>query len=377
MRKLILGGNSLITGSGSLNYLENIKEKNVFILTGSKSMMENGVIGRMEAILQKNDCNIKVYTGIKKNPDEDTILQAMKDKNDFCPQVLIAIGGGSPMDAAKIMTIFYEYPQLNFEDLRLGNIPQSRNMLNFIAIPTTSGTASEVTRASVVTFRKDNIKIGLKSDAFVPDVAILDPDLTMTMPDKVVAETGMDAMTHAVEAYCNEAIEDFTEVLARGAVGGLYKYLPISYHEKTLLSREKVHNYHCMAGYAFANAGLGMVHGIAHSIGGKFDEAHGLINAVALPYVLEYNSQNPVVKEKLTILAKEIGVECFVSAIKELNAKLNIPTSFSHIGIEKEIFYKDLAEITLNALQGSTRSNPIKMTQESMQALLVKIYEGK
>lgn len=376
MRKLMLGGNFLITGVGSLNYLENIKDKTVFIVTGSKSMLENGVIGKMEETLHKNECQVKVYSGIRKNPDEDSILAAMKVMNDFCPQVLIAIGGGSPMDAAKIMAIFYEYPQLTFEDLRAGKIPQNRNMLKFIAIPTTSGTASEVTRASVVTFRRDNIKIGLKSDAFVPDVAILDPTLTMTMPKKIVAETGMDAMTHAVEAYCNEAVEDFTEVLARGAVGGLYKYLPISYHEETLQSREKVHNYQCMAGYAFANAGLGMVHGIAHSIGGKFDEAHGLINAVVLPYVLEYNSQNPVVKEKLAILAKEIGVECFVDAIKALNTKLNIPRSFAEMGIDKEIFYNDLAEIIDNALQGSTRANPVKMTCESMKALLLKIYEG-
>ena len=372
----MLGGNFLITGAGSLNYLENIKDKTVFIVTGSKSMLENGVIGKMEETLHNNECQVKVYSGIRKNPDEDSILAAMKVMNDFCPQVLIAIGGGSPMDAAKIMAIFYEYPQLTFEDLRAGKIPQNRNMLKFIAIPTTSGTASEVTRASVVTFRRDNIKIGLKSDAFMPDVAILDPTLTMTMPKKIVAETGMDAMTHAVEAYCNEAVEDFTEVLARGAVGGLYKYLPISYHEETLQSREKVHNYQCMAGYAFANAGLGMVHGIAHSIGGKFDEAHGLINAVVLPYVLEYNSQNPVVKEKLAILAKEIGVECFVDAIKALNAKLNIPRYFAEMGIDKEIFYNDLAEIIDNALQGSTRSNPVKMTCESMKALLLKIYEG-
>lgn len=376
MRKLMLGGNFLITGVGSLNYLENIKDKTVFIVTGSKSMLENGVIGKMEETLHNNECQVKVYSGIRKNPDEDSILAAMKVMNDFCPQVLIAIGGGSPMDAAKIMAIFYEYPQLTFEDLRAGKIPQNRNMLKFIAIPTTSGTASEVTRASVVTFRRDNIKIGLKSDAFMPDVAILDPTLTMTMPKKIVAETGMDAMTHAVEAYCNEAVEDFTEVLARGAVGGLYKYLPISYHEETLQSREKVHNYQCMAGYAFANAGLGMVHGIAHSIGGKFDEAHGLINAVVLPYVLEYNSQNPVVKEKLAILAKEIGVECFVDAIKALNAKLNIPRYFAEMGIDKEIFYNDLAEIIDNALQGSTESNPVKMTCESMKALLLKIYEG-
>ena len=376
MRKLMLGGNFLITGVGSLDYLENIKDKTVFIVTGSKSMLENGVIGKMEETLHNNECQVKVYSGIRKNPDEDSILAAMKVMNDFCPQVLIAIGGGSPMDAAKIMAIFYEYPQLTFEDLRAGKIPQNRNMLKFIAIPTTSGTASEVTRASVVTFRRDNIKIGLKSDAFMPDVAILDPTLTMTMPKKIVAETGMDAMTHAVEAYCNEAVEDFTEVLARGAVGGLYKYLPISYHEETLQSREKVHNYQCMAGYAFANAGLGMVHGIAHSIGGKFDEAHGLINAVVLPYVLEYNSQNPVVKEKLAILAKEIGVECFVDAIKALNTKLNIPRYFAEMGIDKEIFYNDLAEIIDNALQGSTRANPVKMTCESMKALLLKIYEG-
>ena len=281
------------------------------------------------------------------------------------------------MDAAKVMTVFYENDELNFDNVLEKGLPDKRKKVKLIAIPTTSGTASEVTRAAVVTFKEKNIKIGLKTDAFIPDLAILDPVLTLSMPKHIVAETGMDAMTHAVEAYCNENLDDFTEVMARGAVEGLYRYLPISYQEGTVESREKVHNYQSLAGFAFTNVGLGMVHGIAHAIGGQFNEGHGLINAVALPYVLEYNRQHSKkVADKLNILAKTIGVEDFVMAIRQLNKVLNIPNSFKEIGIKQEDNYDNFTLLLGNALQGSTKSNPVKISEADMKELLKEIYAG-
>lgn len=377
MKRLLFGGESFVTGKDSLEYLKNITVKKAFIVAGSNSMMKNGVIGRIEALLQKNGAETLVHSGISKNPDTFCVLEGVEKMRQFSPDLVIAIGGGSPMDAAKVMTVFYENDELNFDNVLEKGLPDKRKKVKLIAIPTTSGTASEVTRAAVVTFKEKNIKIGLKTDAFIPDLAILDPVLTLSMPKHIVAETGMDAMTHAVEAYCNENLDDSTEVMARGAVEGLYRYLPISYQEGTVESREKVHNYQSLAGFAFTNVGLGMVHGIAHAIGGQFNEGHGLINAVALPYVLEYNRQHSKkVADKLNILAKTIGVEDFVMAIRQLNKVLNIPNSFKEIGIKQEDYYDNFTLLLGNALQGSTKSNPVKISEADMKELLKEIYAG-
>lgn len=377
MKRLLFGGESFVTGKDSLEYLKNITAKKAFIVAGSCSMIKNGVIGKLETILQKNGAETFVHSGISKNPDTNCILDGVKKMRQFSPDLVIAIGGGSPMDAAKVMTVFYENEELTFDNVLEKGLPDKRKKVKLIAIPTTSGTASEVTRAAVVTFKEKNIKIGLKTDAFIPDIAILDASLTLSMPKHVVAETGMDAMTHAVEAYCNEKLDDFTEVMARGAVEGLYRYLPISYQEGTIESREKVHNYQSLAGFAFTNVGLGMVHGIAHAIGGQFNEGHGLINAVALPYVLEYNRKHSKkVADKLDVLAKTIGVNDFVAAIHQLNNELNIPNSFKEMGIEKHDYDNNFTLLLANALQGSTKSNPVKVSEADMEQLLKEIYEG-
>ena len=379
MRKLMLGGNFLITGAGSLNYLENIKDKTVFIVTGSKSMLENGVIGKMEETLHNNECQVKVYSGIRKNPDEDSILAAMKVMNDFCPQVLIAIGGGSPMDAAKIMAIFYEYPQLTFEDLRAGKIPQNRNMLKFIAIPTTSGTASEVTRASVVTFRRDNIKIGLKSDAFVPDVAILDPTLTMTMPKKIVAETGMDAMTHAVEAYVSTAANQITDACAEKAISMISEWLrPAVANGENIEARDAMAYAQYLAGMAFNNASLGYVHAMAHQLGGFYNLPHGVCNAILLPHVCEFNLI--ACPDRYAKIAQLMGVNtdglttteaafAAIDAIRELSASIGIPSGLAELGVKAE----DHAVMTSNAQKDACMlTNPRKATD----AQVIAIFES-
>ncbi|MEG6586249.1 iron-containing alcohol dehydrogenase [Dendrosporobacter sp. 1207_IL3150] len=376
MKKLVLGGESLITGAGSLEYLKSITASRAFIVTGSRSTIENGTIDKIKGYLGQSSITT-VFSGINKNPDTTAILAGLEVMREFKPDLLIAVGGGSPLDAAKVMALFYEYPQINFNNFFSVEIPERRRNLKFIAIPTTSGTGSEVTKAAVVTFKEQNLKIGLKTMAFIPDVAILDAALTLTMPDNVVAETGLDAVTHAVEAYVNNNLDDFTEVMAKGAIEGLLHFLPISYHYKSLESREKVHHYQCLAGYAFDNVGLGLAHGIAHAIGGKFDLGHGLINAIALPYVLEYNSTSPVVKQKLENLARSIGANSFTGAIKKLNAALNIPSSLSQAGLSREEYYSDFSGLVENSLKGSTRLNPVIVSIEDMAEVLTSMYEGR
>jgi alcohol dehydrogenase class IV len=376
MKKLVFGGEALITGVGSLEYLNNIPAKRAFIVTGSKSMIENGTIARIQGYLAGIACESTVFTGISKNPDTGAILAGLEAMRAFKPDCLIAVGGGSPLDAAKVMALFYEYPHITFENFFDIEVPDKRSKLTFIAIPTTSGTGSEVTKAAVVTFREQNLKIGLKTLAFIPDIAILDAQLTLTMPDHVVAETGMDAMTHAVEAYINHNLDDFTEVMAKGAIEGLVRYLPVSYQDKTVESREKVHHYQSLAGYAFDNVGLGMAHGISHAIGGKFNLGHGLINAIVLPYVLQYNSRNPLVSEKLSELARALGCSSFIAAIRKMNAILRIPKSFAQAGISREQFFSGFDGLVENSLKGSTRANPVVVSSEDMAMLLTTIYEG-
>lgn len=376
MKQLIFGGESLIIGKGSIDYLKNIKDSRVFIVTGGKSMFKNGAIDKILKIFRENNCEVEIFSGIPKNPGTEIILSGVSKMKEFKPDTVLAIGGGSPMDASKVMALFYENENINFSNVLEIKLPSKRNKLKLIAIPSTSGTGSEVTKAAVVTFKDIDLKIGIKTDLFIPDIAILDSDLTMSMPPNVVAETGMDAITHAVECYINNSLDDFTEALAVGAVEGLFEFLPISFSKATPLSREKVHNYQCMAGLAFANVGLGMAHGISHALGGKFNTGHGLANAIALPYVLKYNSQDEQVKNKLDILAKRIGSENFIESVKELNIKLNIPSSIKALGIKLDDFNSSLEMLVSNSLEGATKVNPIAISKESMRELLINMYNG-
>lgn len=377
MKSLIFGGENIIIGRGAIESLKDVKAAKAFIVTGGRSMLESGVIARIQDLLGKTGCETYVYRGIKKNPDTDDVLGGVAKMNEFQPDLLIAVGGGSPMDAAKVMSLMYENPNITFDNVLTVPLPTKRTKLKFVAIPSTSGTGSEVTRAAVITFRDNAIKIGIKTPAFIPDIAILDADLAMTMPDNVVAETGLDALTHAVESYINTNLDDFTESMARCAVEGLFTYLPQSYKNKTVESREKVHHYQSLAGLAFDNVGLGMAHGISHAIGGMFDLGHGLTNGIALPYVLQFNSQNEQVSNKLGLLARAIGQEDFIKAVESLNSALSIPRSFKEAGINAEQFKDKFAILVQNSLKGATRINPIAVSEAQMAYILTCMFEGR
>ena len=378
MKEIRLHGEVVVIGANSIDYLRKMEFKRVFVVTGGKSMFKNGSIDTIVSIVRDKKAELYVYSGIAKNPDTECVLQGVKEMRDFQPDVVIAIGGGSPIDAAKAITFFYEFPEYNFDNITTKELPERRKTISFVAIPSTSGTATEVTKVTVITYKDKEIKIGLRAPVFIPTVSILDPNLTLSMPDNIVAETGMDALTHALECYTNNALDDYTECLAKGAIEGLFKYLPLSYINKDIESREKVHNYQCIAGMAFTNVGLGMAHGIAHAIGGKFDSAHGLINAVVLPYVLKFNSERSnAVREKLEYLKRVIDGKDIIEGVKELNKTLNIPKDFKEMGIPEEEFKEGFDLLVKNSLRGSTAVNPVKVSEEDMKELLMNIWEGE
>lgn len=377
MKELRFHGQAILTGRGAVEGLKDLPIGRAFIVTGGSSAVKNGMLDKITGILAAKGCQTLVFSGIPKNPPVGKVVEGIARMREFNPDTVIGVGGGSAIDAAKAMSVFYEHPELDVAIAWRQAIPQKREKIRLIAIPGTSGTASEVTCFSVLTYKEEDLKVGGKSAAFVPDWAILDVDMTLSMPKNVAAETGMDAMAHAVECYTNPALDDFTEAMASGAVAGLYEHLPASVLSGDPAAREKVHNYQCLAGCAFANVGTGLDHGIAHAIGGRYDLGHGLVIAVALPNVIEFNSRDAAVREKLARLARRIGRDDFAAAIRELNGRLGIPVSFKALGISEDDWAAGFDALVENALKGSTRVNPVPVSADDMKVILRSIYEGR
>ena len=379
MRKLVLSGKGILTGEGSLLALKDLKYERALLVTGGSSMIKSGVIARAEKYLQMNGTETDLFSGVPKNPSIEDVLKGLVICRKFKPDVILAIGGGSAMDCAKAILLFYEFPYLNFENVlefnKKGEIPTERKT-GLICVPSTSGTGSEVTRGTVITDPEKELKVPIMTDCLRPDLAILDPEITMTMPDHVAAETGMDALTHAIEAYTNHNLDDFDEGLCSSAIIGIMKWLPVSEFDKTLEAREKVHNYQAMAGIGFANVGLGMVHGIAHSFGAAYNMAHGLTNAIILPYVLRYNSRDAVVREKLAELSYRCHCNDIITEIEKMREKLGIPASFREAGITEEMYREKYDLLLEHAMLGATNVNPVKMTIEEMKKMLNVVYTG-
>lgn len=379
MRKLVLSGKGILTGEGSLLALKDLKYERALLVTGGSSMIKSGVIARAEKYLQMNGTETDLFSGVPKNPSIEDVLKGLVICRKFKPDVILAIGGGSAMDCAKAILLFYEFPYLNFENVlefnKKGEIPTERKT-GLICVPSTSGTGSEVTRGTVITDPEKELKVPIMTDCLRPDLAILDPEITMTMPDHVAAETGMDALTHAIEAYTNHNLDDFDEGLCSSAIIGIMKWLPVSVLDKTLEAREKVHNYQAMAGIGFANVGLGMVHGIAHSFGAAYNMAHGLTNAIILPYVLRYNSRDAMVRKKLAELSYRCHCDDIITEIEKMREKLGIPASFREAGITEEMYREKYDLLLEHAMLGATNVNPVKMTIDEMKKMLNVVYTG-
>ena len=386
-------------GENALEALKAFKGKKAFVCVGGGSMKRFGFLDRVVQYLQEAGMEVKLFEGIESDPSVDTVMKGAKEMQDFGPDWIVAIGGGSPIDAAKAMWIKYEHPECTFEDMcKVFGIPTLRNKAKFCAISSTSGTATEVTAFSIITDYKKGIKYPIADFEITPDVAIVDPALAQTMPKKLVAHTGMDALTHAIEAYVSTANCDYTDPLALHAIEMIRDNLVDSYNEDKK-ARSEMHNAQCLAGMAFSNALLGIVHSMAHKTGAVFGDLgahiiHGAANAMDLPKVIAFNAKDETAKKRYAKIADVIGlsghsdddkVKALITYVRGLNDKLNIPHCIKNYGadsypteqgfVPEKVFLERLHDISVNAIADAcTGSNPRQPSVEEMEKLLKCCY---
>lgn len=389
----------LYHGENALEALKTFTGKRAVICVGGGSMKRFGFLDKAIAYLQEAGMEVKVIDGIEPDPSVETVMDGAAVMQDFQPDWIVAIGGGSPIDAAKAMWIKYEYPETTFEDMcKVFGLPKLRTKAKFCAVSSTSGTATEVTAFSIITDYAKGIKYPIADFEITPDVAIVDPALAQTMPKKLVAHTGMDAMTHAIEAYVSTAHCDYTDPLAMHAIKMIQRDLVNSYNGD-VNARNEMHNAQCLAGMAFSNALLGIVHSMAHKTGAVFADfgahiIHGAANAMYLPKVIAFNAKNPEAKQRYGMIADAMNlggsnddekVALLIAALRKMNDDLNIPHCIKNYGadsypceqgfVPENVFLERLPMIAKNAIgDACTGSNPRIPTQEEMEKLLKCCY---
>ena len=379
----------LYYGPNSLQQLKNLEGKKAMIVLGGGSMKRFGFLDKAIACLKEAEIEVELFENVEPDPSVETVMKGAEAMRRFEPDWIISMGGGSPIDAAKAMWAFYEYPETTFEDLVIPfNFPTLRQKAKFLAIPSTSGTATEVTAFSVITDYQKGIKYPLADFNITPDVAIVDPKLTETMPPVLTAHTGMDALTHAVEAYVSTLHSPFTDPLALKAIEMVFDYLLDSYQEDAA-AREQMHYGQCMAGMAFSNALLGIVHSMAHKTGAAFSTGHiphGCANAIYLPYVIKYNAKEPEALKRYAEIARFVNLKgdtedalmlALCDKVDAYNVKMNIPKTLQVFGVNEDEFKEKVASIAELAVgDACTGSNPRAIDPAAMEKLLTCTYYG-
>lgn len=375
----------LYHGENALDALKTLEGNKAMVVVGGGSMKRFGFLDTIVNNLKEAGMEVELFEGVEPDPSVDTVMRGAKAMEEFQPDVIVAVGGGSPIDAAKAMWTFYEYPETKFEDLITPfGFPKLRKKAKFVAIPSTSGTATEVTAFAVITDYDKGIKYPLADFEITPDVAIVDPALAQTMPPKLTANTGMDALTHAIEAYVSTAHVDYTDALALHAIKMIDKDLIDSFKgDKD--ARARMHNAQCLAGMAFSNALLGIVHSMAHKTGAAYSGGHivhGAANAMYLPKVIAYNAKEPEAEKRYGEIAAFIGLEptskALIQHIREMNEAMNIASCIKDYEggiIDEAEFLEKLPEVAVNAVgDACTGTNPRPITPEQMEKLLKAAY---
>ncbi len=389
----------LYHGKGALEALKTFEGKKAVLCVGGSSMKKFGFLDRAVSYLNDAGIAVQIIDGIEPDPSVETVLKGAEAMIRFEPDWIIAMGGGSPIDAAKAMWIKYEYPEITFEEMcKVFGLPKLRQKARFCAISSTSGTATEVTAFSIITDYSKGIKYPIADFEITPDVAIVDPDLAETMPKKLVAHTGMDAMTHSIEAFVSTANCDFTDPLALYSIRMIQNDLIASYNGD-MSKRASMHNAQCLAGMAFSNALLGIVHSMAHKTGAAFADCgshiiHGAANAMYLPKVIAFNAKNEPAAKRYAVIADTMGlggstaqekVRLLIGYLRGMNDELNIPHCIKNYGadsyptengfVPEDVFLSRLPEIAKNAIgDACTGSNPRIPSQQEMELLLKCCY---
>jgi len=395
---------------GSTQYLEKMPDISKAFIVTDPYMVKLGYVDKILYYLRKRQqyVHCEIFSDVEPDPSVETVMKGCELMNKFKPDVIIALGGGSAMDAAKGMWLFYEHPETDFDLLRLKfmdirkrvyKFPKLGNKAKMVAIPTTSGTGSEVTSFAVITDKEKNVKYPLADYELTPDVAIIDPEYVMSVPPSVTADTGMDVLTHAIEAYVSILASDFTDGLAIKAIQLVFEYLPRAYKNgNDALAREKMHNASCIAGMAFTNAFLGINHSLAHKLGGEFHIPHGRANAVLLPYVIEYNAQKPtkfvslpkyetfIADKKYAEIAKalglpasttEEGVQSLIKAVRDLMKEINMPSTIAECKVDSKKFMAKVSELADKAFEDQcTSANPRLPLVSELEEIYLKAYSG-
>ena len=380
----------LYHGKDALDALKTLTGKKAIVVVGGGSMKRFGFLDKVVDNLKEAGMEVQLFEGVEPDPSVETVMKGAKAMTEFGPDWIVAIGGGSPIDAAKAMWAFYEYPDVTFDDLCIPfNFPTLRTKAHFCAISSTSGTATEVTAFSVITDYAKGIKYPLADFNITPDVAIVDPALCETMPKKLTAHTGMDAMTHAIEAYVSTLHCEYTDPLALHAIELIKEHLVPSYNGD-MAARDKMHDAQCLAGMAFSNALLGIVHSMAHKTGAAYSGGHivhGCANAMYLPKVIQFNAKEPEAAKRYAAIARFIHLEgntdaeltvSLIKMIQEMNAKLDIPTCIRDYEggiIDENEFMEKLPKVAELAVgDACTGSNPRTIVPAQMEQLLKACY---
>jgi acetaldehyde dehydrogenase/alcohol dehydrogenase len=397
---------------GSVQYLSKMPGISRAFIVTDEMMVKLGYVEKVLYHLRKrvgrNYVHSEIFDRVQPDPTVNTVREGVKAAGAFKPDVIIALGGGSAIDAAKAIWLFYEHPETDFDDLRMKfmdirkrvfKYPPLGNKAKLVAIPTTSGTGSEVTSFTVITDPEKETKYPLADYELTPDIAIIDPEFVQSVPPRVTADTGMDVLTHAIEAYVSVMASDYTDALAMKAIQLVFEYLPKVYmNGDDQEAREKMHNASCIAGMAFTNAFLGINHSLAHKLGGEFHVPHGRANAVLLPHVIRYNASKPtkftafpkyeyyIADKKYAEIAKylrlpcsttEEGVDCLISAILDLMRKLEMPLAIKDFGISEDQFMKVVDELADKAFEDQcTTANPRMPLVSELKDIYIKAYNG-
>ena len=374
-------------GKGSMKQLSEIKGVSRAFVVTDQLIVKLGFLDKLETVLRSAGMEIHAYTKVENDPSIGTVMDGAAEMQEFQPDLIVAIGGGSCIDAAKAMWIFYEHPSLTFDKIKNGEpIPKMRQKAIMAAIPSTSGTGSEVTSFVVISDPQAKTKYPIADYELAPDIAVLDEEITLTMPPKLVAYTGMDALCHAIEAYVAKYRSNFTNPLAIHAATIIFGYLCDSY-DGDLGARGEMHIAQCMAGMAFTNAELGITHSLAHKIGGAFGLPHGLCNAILMPYVIKYNARDRAAMRHYANISRRLGLEglremnlvnSLVRSIREMSEYMGIPKSLSEAGVSEFRFNMDKEMIAQQAyLDACTASNPRETSPEDLLNILECVYYGR
>ena len=374
-------------GKGSMQQIKQLKGyRRAFVVTGGV-IPKIGVLDKLTDILKEAGMEVATFVDVESDPSVETVMRGKERMLEFQPDIIVAIGGGSAIDAAKAMFVFYEHPNLTFEDIKEpGSIPRLRSKAIFVAIPSTSGTASEVTSFAVITETHTKVKYPISDPDLTPDIAILDSEIAATMPPVLVAHTGLDALTHAVEAYAAKSRSSFTNPLAIHSIAMIYGFLQDSF-DGDIEARGEMHIAQCIAGMAFTNAQLGITHSLAHKTGGPFNLPHGLCNAILMPYVIRYNQKDYMASRHYANIARRLGlpgltekilINSLIEGIQNLIRSLKVPLTFEEAGVREFLFKMEKRNIAEQAfLDPCTLFNPRETSPDDLERILDCAYTGE